>query len=105
MRPVVVTTTRAPGIRPVQYFVILRTGCIGNCFFPTDRPNEKGLLVFLKVQRAQQLGDGPSCRVFFMGNAKPQVGGDCKPGKQERKRPCLASPKNTSNGQGGSAGL
>ena len=86
-------------------FIVLRTGCVGNPFFPTDRPNEKRLLVFIQIQRAQKLGDGPLSRVFFMGNAKPQVGGDCEPGKQECKRPCLASTKDSSNGQRGSARL
>ena len=26
-------------------FVIFRAGCVGNCFFPPDRPNEEGLLI------------------------------------------------------------
>ena len=44
-------------------------------------------------------------RVLFVGNAKPQVGSDCEPGKQECKRSRLACPKNSCYGQCGSAGL
>ena len=50
-------------------FVILRVGSIGDCFFFTNRSHEKGLLV-VKVQRAQQFGDGSPCWIFFMGDAE-----------------------------------
>ena len=86
-------------------FVIPRTGRVGHCFFFANRPNKKGLLVLIKVKRAQQFGDGSAGRVLFVGNAKTQVGCDCEPGKQECKRSRLACPKNSCYGQRRSAGL
>ena len=50
-------------------FVILRVGSIGDCFFFTNRSHEKGLLV-VKVQRAQQFGDGSPCWIFLWATPK-----------------------------------
>ena len=59
--------------------IIFRAGSVGGCFLFTYRPDEKGLLVLIQVEGAQQLGNSSPRWVFFVGDAKAQVSGNGKP--------------------------
>ena len=58
-----------------------------------NRPNEKGLLVLIKVKRAQQFGDGSAGRVLFVGNAKTQVGSVANQASRNVSDLVLPAPK------------
>ena len=59
--------------------IIFRAGSVGGCFLFTYRPDEEGLLVLIKVEGAQQLGNSSSRWVLFVGDTKAQVSGDGEP--------------------------
>ena len=75
IRPVVATTTLAPGMMCVQwnialsYFVLAVLG-IASSFI--NGSHEEGLLVLVKIQRAQQFGDGSPCWIFFYGQRRSE---------------------------------
>ena len=97
--------TFAPGIRPVQWNMLLYHSCWQDwrLLLPTGLTKR----VCWSSSRSRELSSLVMAlpAEFFMCNAKPQVGGDCEPGKQECERPGLTGPKDPCYGQGGSARL